>query len=140
MITIPEEFSKQISAFAPLFRKKVFEHAKVLLTGSLLCVGRRTVCNALRAVGLHEEARYHKYHRLLSQSRWSEHKAAGIMLRLLISRFTTAGEPVVFGLDATLERRRGQKIKARGIYYEQKAQKADRLGSSNDHATETVAA
>ena len=55
MITLAEEFSKQISAFAPLFSKKVFEHAKVLLTGCLLVVGRRTVCSALRAVGLSQE-------------------------------------------------------------------------------------
>ena len=126
MITIPEEFSQQISAFAPLFSKKVFEHAKVLLTGSILAVGRRTVCGALRALGLQGEKRFHKYHRLLNQSRWSAHKAARMLLQLLVDRFMESDEPLVFGIDETLERRWGQKIKARGIY-------RDSVRSSHSH-------
>lgn len=126
MITLPEEFSKQISAFAPLFSKKVFEHAKVLVTGALLVVGRRTVCSALRAVGLHGEKRFHKYHRVLSLAKWSPRKAAAILLRLLVDRFVAPGQPLVFGIDETLERRWGSKIKARGIY-------RDSVRSSHSH-------
>jgi hypothetical protein len=113
MITLPEEFSKQISAFAPLFGKKAFEHAKVLVTGTLLVVGRRTVCSALRAVGLQGEKRFHKYHRVLSLAKWSPHKGASMLLRLLVERFVAPGEPLVFGIDETLERRWGSNIKAR---------------------------
>ncbi len=32
-----------------------------ILLGALLVVGRKTVCSALRAVGLSEEKRFHKY-------------------------------------------------------------------------------
>lgn len=126
MITLPKEFSEQISAFAPLFSKKVFEHAKVLLTGALLVVGRRTVCSALRAVGLHAEKRFHKYHRVLSLAKWSPYKAASIVLQLLLDHFVGASEPLVFGIDETLERRWGHKIKARGIY-------RDSVRSSRSH-------
>lgn len=126
MITIPKEFSQQISAFAPLFRKKVFEHAKVLLTGSILTVGRRTVCGVLRTMGLQGEQPFHKYHRLLSQSKWSTHQAARIVLQLLVDRFVKPNEPLVFGIDETLERRWGRKIKARGIY-------RDAVRSSQSH-------
>jgi len=62
MITIPEEFSKQISVFALLFNRKVFKHVKILLMGTLLVIGRRTVCSALRSVGLDQEKHFHKYH------------------------------------------------------------------------------
>lgn len=116
MFTLPSEFSKQISAFAPLFKKKVFEHAKVLLIGSLLVVGRRTVCSALRAVGLSEEKRFHKYHRVLSLAKWSCFKASRILLQMLVEHFFDASTPLVFGIDETIERRRGAKIKAKGIY------------------------
>lgn len=126
MFNIPEEFSRQISAFAPLFTKKVFEHAKILLMGSLLVVGRRTVCSALRAVGLEQEKQFHKYHRVLSLAKWSAHQAARILLGLLVNTFVPASEPVVFGIDETLERRWGSKIKARGIY-------RDAVGSSHSH-------
>lgn len=116
MITIPEEFSKQISAFAPLFSKKVFEHAKVLLMGCLLVVGRRTVCSALRAVGLSQEKRFDKYHAVLSIAKWSCYKAARILLGMLVDHFGSHTEALVFGIDETIERRRGAKIKAKGIY------------------------
>ncbi len=126
MVTLPEEFSKQISAFAPLFSKKVFEHAKVLILGAVLAPGRRTVCNALRAVGLQAEKRFHKFHRVLSLSNWSAHKAARQLLLLLINRFIPGDEPLIFGIDETVERRWGQKIKARGIH-------RDAVRSSHSH-------
>ncbi len=116
MITLPRELSDTISVFAPLFRKKVFEHAKVLLLGSVLTLGRRTVCSALRTVGLEDEKRYHKYHRVLSLSRWSCFKASRLLLKLLVKRFADTSGTLVFGLDETIERRWGTKIKARGIY------------------------
>ena len=115
-MTLTKEFSRQISVFAPLFSKKVFEHAKVLLTGSLLVVGRRTVCSALRAVGLSQEKRFHKFHRVLSLAKWSCYKAARILLKELVDYFFDPTSPLVFGIDETIERRRGRLIKAKGIY------------------------
>ena len=116
MITLPEEFSQQISAFAGLFSKKVFEHAKVLVTGCLLVVGRRTVCSALRAVGLSQEKRFDKYHAVLSKAKWSAYRAAGILLKMLVGHFFAEASYLVFGIDETIERRRGTHIKAKGIY------------------------
>ena len=116
MITLPEEFSKQISEFAPLFNKKVFEHAKVILTGCLLVIGRRTVCSALRAVGLSHEKNFHKYHRVLSLAKWSCYKASQMLLVQLVNHFFDESSPLVFGIDETIERRRGAKIKTKGIY------------------------
>jgi hypothetical protein len=116
MLTLPEEFSSQISVFAPLFRKKVFEHAKVLLAGALLVVGRRTVCSSLSAVGKRQESRWHKYHRVLSRARWCARRGAQLLLLALLERFAAGDEPLVFGIDETIERRRGAKIRAKGIY------------------------
>lgn len=125
MLTLPEEFCGQISEFAPLFSKKVFAHAKVLLTGALLVVGRRTVCSALRAVGLREDRRFHKYHRVLSKARWCMSQCSRLLLMHLILRFTKE-EALIFGIDETIERRRGQKISAKGIY-------RDSVRSSKNH-------
>lgn len=116
MMIIPEEFSKQISAFAPVFTKKVFRHAQTLLMGSLLVVGRRTVCSALRAVGLEHEQQFHKYHRVLGRAKWSAYQTARILLALLVNQLVSTKAPLIFGIDETLERRWGSKIKARGIY------------------------
>ncbi len=126
MLTLPKEFCRQISVFAPLFSKKVFEHVKVLVAGGLLVVGRRTVCSALQAVGLSDERRFHKYHRVLSRARWCARQCARLLLLMLVARFTDGEEALVFGIDETIERRRGSKIKAKGIY-------RDSVRSSRSH-------
>jgi DDE superfamily endonuclease len=117
MQTIPKEGSAIIVAFNCLFSKKVFEHVKVLLMGALLTVGRHTVCAALRFIGLNKEPNFHKYHRILSLVHWSTLQASRILLQLLVQCFTPGGDhPLVFGIDETIERRTGAKIKAKGIY------------------------
>jgi hypothetical protein len=77
-------------------------------------------------MGLAGEKRFHKYHRVLSLVKWSGLKASKILLDLLIKCFYAEGEPLVFGLDETIERRRGGKIKARSIY-------RDPVQSSHSH-------
>ena len=126
MVTLPKEFSDTISVFAPLFSKKVFEHAKVLLMGAIVCVKARTVCSALRSVGLQDLKQFHKFHRVLSLSKWSSHKASRVLLDMLLNRFIGKDQTVVFGIDETVERRWGQKIKARGIH-------RDAVRSSHSH-------
>lgn len=113
---LPVEFSKQISAFAPLFSKKVFEHAKILILGCTLSVGKRTVCGCLKVLGLGSSSCFHKYHRVLSLAKWSAYEASKVLLDLLVDRFCAVDQPIVCGIDETLERRWGRKIKARGIY------------------------
>ena len=89
---------------------------EVLLTGAIICPGSRTVCNLLRSVGLQGERCFPKYHRLLSQDKWSAKRLAGVLLKLLVDAFTEADQALVFGLDDTIERRWGAKISKRGIY------------------------
>ena len=125
-MTLPEEFSKQISEFAPLFSKKVFEHAKVLIMGAILAPVHRTVSSCLRSLGLQNLKQFHKYHRVLSLSKWSAHKASRVLLNLLLDRFVGKDETLVFGIDETVERRWGAKIKARGIH-------RDAVRSSHSH-------
>jgi len=126
MFTLPSEFSKQISEFAPLFSKKVFEHAKVLITGAIISRGPRTICSCLRSMGLQSVKQFHKFHRVLSLSKWSAYKASKILLNILLDRFVSKDETIVFGIDETVERRWGSKIKARGIH-------RDAVRSSHSH-------
>ena len=116
MQTLPLEGSGIILQFRFLFSKKVFEHVKVLVHGALLAIGRRTVCAILRFMDLGAEKRFHKYHRVLSLVKWSLLKAGRTLLGLLVERFCSAAEPLVFGIDETIERRRGDQIRAKGIY------------------------
>jgi hypothetical protein len=101
--------------FAPLFSERVFRHARVLLIGAILAPGARTVSSALRAMGLDQEKRFHRYHRVLSRASWSSREASRVLLGLLLEAFVGKG-PLILGIDETLERRYGKKIAARGVY------------------------
>jgi hypothetical protein len=101
--------------FSVLFSKPSWKKALTLLLGTLLCTGKRTVCSALRAMGLECEASFSKYHHLLNRTEWSSLRAAKILLFMLLV-FVDYKHPLVLLIDETLERRRGKKIKAKGYY------------------------
>ena len=115
MPLLPPEFLLLMIDFQPLFSKPVFAHARLLLAGAILTPGQRTVTTALRVMGLSQQTRFHKYHRVLSHARWSPRQASRRLLERLVNTFTPAG-PLVFAIDDTIERRRGQRIRAKGIY------------------------
>ena len=115
MPCLPPEFVALLAAFAPLFSSRVWAHAQVLAAGAILAPGRRTVASALRVMGLSFDRRFVNYHRVLSRARWSSLAASRVLLGLLVRTFAPTG-PVVLGVDETLERRRGARIKAKGIY------------------------
>src|SRR4051794_23937616 len=96
------------------FTAAVWRHVLVLVCGALLAPGRRTVAAALRVMGLGEAAGFAVYHRVLSHGRWCA-RAVAHRLLLLVAAFAPDG-PVVVGIDNTIERRWGPRIKARGIY------------------------
>ena len=47
---------------------------------------------------------------------WSPREAARILLVLMLQYLDRGDGPLIFGIDETLERRRGARIQARGIY------------------------
>ena len=102
--------------FELVFSERVWEWAKVLLTGAILAPGKRTVTAALRVMGLSNETQFQNYHRVLNRATWSSHALSRILLRLLLRAFVPADAPVVVGLDEHIERRRGAKIAAKAIY------------------------
>ena len=56
-----------------------------------------------------------KYHHVLNRVDWSLLLAARILLYLIVNMMGN-GNPLVFFIDETLERRKGPKIKAKGYY------------------------
>lgn len=122
---MPCEFVALIVAFAPLFSKTVFQHAETLLMGAMLAPGKRTVTSILRVIGKSRDAHFQNYHRVLNRATWSALAASHILLLMLVAAFAPAGA-LVLGLDETIERRRGQKITALGLY-------RDPVRSSHSH-------
>jgi hypothetical protein len=115
MPILPFAMTTVIGAFASLFSKRVFAHATLLLVGAILAPGRRTVAAVLRVMGKSHDGYFQNDHRVLNRARWSPIKASRVRLGLLLDAFVPEG-PVVVGIDETIERRRGAKIAAKGIY------------------------
>lgn len=101
-------------SFVSLFNRRVWDHVVVLVCGTLVARGQRTVTAALRALGL-RNVPFHRYHRVLSTRRWSSWRVSRKLLELIVERFVPEG-PVIIGIDDTIERRRGKKIAAKGVY------------------------
>jgi DDE superfamily endonuclease len=112
---LPARFAGIILAFAPLFVHRCWRHAQVLLVGAILAPGRRTVASLLRITGHARERHFVNFHRVLSRAAWCPRAGARILLGLLVAAFVPAG-PVVLAVDDTIERRRGKRIQAKGIY------------------------
>ena len=71
MLTVPVALQQLMVRFAPLFSKRVWAHATVLVVGAILAPGTRTVTAALRVRGLSQEAHLQNYPRVLTRARWS---------------------------------------------------------------------
>jgi hypothetical protein len=109
-----DEFIVIIIQYAEMFSKPVFAHVKLLLAGAILAPGKRNISSVLHILGLSQEKKFHKYHRVLSLAKWSALQAARILLSQLLSCLLPEG-PIVLGIavprrDETLERRWGSKI------------------------------
>jgi len=105
-----------LAPFAALFTQPTWLNAVALATGALLCLNRRTVCAALRAVDGASDTGFSRFHRFLSRGAWSGLQGSRILLGLRVAAFVPDGQPLVVGVDDSIERRRGAKIRDTGIW------------------------
>ncbi len=110
----PPVLAGWMSAFRGCFSAPVWSRVLVLVAGTLLAPGKRTVTQALRVMGLASSPGFARYHEVLSRARWDGRAVARVLLRQVLGAFLPEGE-VVIGVDDTIERRWGLKIKARGL-------------------------
>ena len=116
MLTIPQEMMRVILPFTFLFSETVWDYAQILMMGAILAPGKRTVSAALTVMGLKDDLQYQNYHRVLNRAKWCGIAASKILLGLLVQAFVPANAPMVMGVDETLERRKGKKIKQKSVF------------------------
>ena len=115
MHPLPEGIITILTAFAPLFSSRVWQHAQVLLMGAILAPGKRTVTSVLSVMGLSKAKDFASYHRVLNRAVWHTRQGSRILLGLLLCAFCPTGW-VVLGVDETIERRKDKKIAHIGCY------------------------
>jgi hypothetical protein len=116
MEALPSEIVRVFRIFEDAFSERVWDWVQVLVVGAILTPGRRTVAAVLRVMGLSDERQFQNYHRVLNRACWSSRELGRRLLLAVVAAFVPADGPVVVGLDETIERRRGAKIAAKGIY------------------------
>ncbi len=131
MLILPEPIMTLLIPFQPLFRQPTWLKAQILFIGAILATGKRTVTAALRVMGLGDDPHFANYHQVLNRAVWSPRRLSEMLLALLMKVLDSdETKPLVFGIDETIERRWGPKIKKRGIY-------RDGVRSSKSHFVKT---
>lgn len=104
-----------LTFFSSEFTRPTWKNIKPLLIGAILCRGPRRISGILRIMGLQHVRNFSKYHDVLSRAQWSGLNLSRILLGLLIKALPNSW-PILIAVDETLERRKGKKIKAKGLY------------------------
>ncbi|MDQ3222276.1 MAG: transposase, partial [Gemmatimonadota bacterium] len=105
-----------LAPFRPLFAPRTWPKALLLVRGTLLVRGRRTVAAALRVMGHATDPAWTLYHQVLNRAVWSPLAVSRVLLLLLIATFLPPTAPVEIVIDEHLERRWGPRILKRGHY------------------------
>ncbi len=116
MFTPPNAIVPILQPFSTLFQQRTWTKAQILLVGAILSPRKRTITSALRIMGLSDDSGFAKYHHVLNRAVFSPLQLSRVMLLLVVQRLAQRDETLVFGIDETIERRWGRRIKARGIY------------------------
>ena len=77
----------------------------LLLVGTVLARGRRTVTAALRQMGRERDPHLSGFHQVLNRARWSPFAASRRLVQALVQTFVRAGGTVEIVMDETLQRR-----------------------------------
>src|SRR6266511_1182890 len=116
MGALPREIVRVLRVFEEVFSERIWDWVPVLVVGAILTPGQRTVAAVLRVMGLSDERQFQNYHRVLNRARWPSRELSRRRLGAVVAALVPNGGTVLVGLNETIERRRGAKIAAKGIY------------------------
>ena len=129
-MSLPRPIITVLAHFEPLFTAPTWKKVVILLVGTVLARGRRTVTAALRQMGRQMDSHFSGFHQVLNRARWSPLAVSRRLLQVLVQTFVCAGGTVEIVRDETLERRWGRKISKRGHW-------RDSLRSSKERSVST---
>ena len=116
MPTLPAVIVTLLLPFEHLFDRRTWRKAHLLVLGAILSPGKRTVSSALSILGIGQHGDFAIFHQVLNRARWQPLQLSRALLLLVVGRLSSSTEPLVFGIDETIERRWGRKIMAKGRY------------------------
>ena len=115
-MSLPDAIIVVLAHCEPCFTQPTWHKATLLVVGTLLARGRRTVAAALRLTGHTQDPSFSRFHHVLNRARWVPLALSHRLLLLLVATFVPQGACVELVVDETLERRWGPKITKRSHY------------------------
>src|SRR5258708_2215591 len=98
---LPDPIREVLAVFRPLFTAPTWRKLMILLTGTLLAHGRRTVAAALRHTGNEMESNFSTFHHVLNRARWSPLLVSRQLLTLIVETFVPMGGTLELVIDET---------------------------------------
>src|SRR4051812_36366680 len=86
-MSLPTGIILVLAHFQSFFTAPTWQKAQVLLVGTLLARGRRTVTAALRQMGAQADPNFSRFHQVLNRARWSPFALSQRLLTLLLTTF-----------------------------------------------------
>jgi hypothetical protein len=102
-----------LTMLRPTFSTPTYKRFLVLLLGTLLTTGRRTITNILRTVRHQAPGPASSYHRVFSRRRWSTWVMARAVIRFLLDHVVQPG-PVLLAGDDTVTEHPGPHVFGKG--------------------------
>lgn len=115
-MSLSPEIVAVLAVFQSAFTCPTWNKAQVLILGTLLARGRRTVAAALRQMGRGDQPDFSLYHQVLNRAKWSARQLSRLLLLALLQAFVAPGGSVTLVIDEHLERRWGALIHKRGHF------------------------
>lgn len=112
---LPESFVLCLSSFEPYFTSPTYQRFVTIISGWVLCVGKRTVTGVIRAAGVVGRDHHSGYHRFFSKAAWSADAIGLALMRLLLS-VRPLDERITLTIDDTLARHTGKHIAAGAMH------------------------
>ena len=111
---LPQTLLACLSAFEPCFTSPSYQRFSTMMSGWLLCVGKRTVTGVMRAAGV-ADLDPSGFHRFFSRGAWSPDDVGRVVLQMIL-RLVPQAERVKLTLDDTLSRHTGKHIASAGMH------------------------
>jgi len=92
-MSLSPEILSVLAIFQTAFTCPTWEKAQVLIIGTLLARGRRTVAAALRQMGRGAETDFSLYHQVLNRASWSALELSRLLLLALLKAFAPCVAP-----------------------------------------------
>ena len=129
-MSLPRPIITVLAHFEPLFTAPTWKKVVILLVGTVLARGRRTVTAALRQMG-RQQTHFSGFHQVLNRARWSSLAVSRRLLEVLVQTFVSVGGTIEIVMDETLERRWGPRISKRGYWRDSLLSSKERSVSSS---------